>query len=248
AAGVSRFGPPTPRRAAGSIPNAPRPLPGATRRIRRALSRRSPRIPSPPVPNRRASGPASRGGGPALFSPWAGALRAGGLLRGRASGFRRPGCRGGTISSAEAPEKKRNRVSRKPGTQTALTLDFAGHFDAHHDPRVIPSPPKEAGMFEQMVGTVPEQWREIAQLLMAPLIWIPRLERQLIDLFLNSSSGWTAAAKYLFLLFPLLLGIAAVWCTQLSIYTLPFRSRRIAFVSAMLMTWWEGARAVWLYW
>jgi len=28
-------------------------------------------------------------------------------------------------------------------------------------------------MFEQMVGTVPEQWREIAQLLMAPIIWIP---------------------------------------------------------------------------
>ncbi len=103
-------------------------------------------------------------------------------------------------------------------------------------------------MFEQMVGTVPEQWREIAQLLMAPIIWIPRLERQLIDLIFNSSSGWTAAAKYLFLLFPLLLGIAAIWCTQLSIYTLPFRSRRIAFVSAMLMTWWEGARAVWLYW
>ena len=103
-------------------------------------------------------------------------------------------------------------------------------------------------MFEQMVGTVPEQWREIAQLLMAPIIWIPRLERQLIDLIFNSSSGWTAAGKYLFLLFPVLLGIAAIWCTQLSIYTLPFRSRRIAFVSAMLMTWWEGARAVWLYW
>ena len=103
-------------------------------------------------------------------------------------------------------------------------------------------------MFEQMVGTVPEQWREIAQLLFAPVIWIPRLERQLIDVIINSSSGWTAAGKYLFLLFPVLLGIAAIWYTQLSIYTLPFRSRRIAFVSAMLMTWWEGARAVWHYW
>ena len=103
-------------------------------------------------------------------------------------------------------------------------------------------------MLEQIVGAVPERWREIAELLVAPIIWIPHLERMLIDFFLNSPSGWIAAAKYLFLLFPILLGVAAIWCTQLSIYTLPFRSRRIAFVSTMLVTWWDGARAVWLYW
>jgi hypothetical protein len=103
-------------------------------------------------------------------------------------------------------------------------------------------------MLEQMITRVPERWREVAELLAAPIIWIPRLQRMLLDFFLDSSSGWITAAKLFFLLFPVLLGIAAIWCTQLSIYTLPFRSRRIAFVSTMLVTWWDGARAVWLYW
>src|SRR3989442_2698097 len=57
-----------------------------------------------------------------------------------------------------------------------------------------------------------------------------------------------AAAEDVLLLFPALLGLAALWCTQLSIYTLPFRNGRVHFVSALLLTWWDAARAVWLYW
>jgi hypothetical protein len=59
---------------------------------------------------------------------------------------------------------------------------------------------------------------------------------------------WVAALKYLLLLFPAVLGLAAIWCTQLSLYTEPFRSGRLQFVSALLLTWWDAARAVWLYW
>jgi hypothetical protein len=103
-------------------------------------------------------------------------------------------------------------------------------------------------MVEQIVASVPERWREVADLLAAPIVWIPHMERALIDFFLNSPSEGIAVAKFLFLLFPALLGVAAIWCTQLSLYTLPFRSRRIVFVSTMLVTWWDGARAVWLYW
>ena len=59
---------------------------------------------------------------------------------------------------------------------------------------------------------------------------------------------WVATAKFVLLLFPAALGVAAIWCTQLSIYTLPFRSARLQFASALLLTWWDAARAVWLYW
>ncbi len=101
---------------------------------------------------------------------------------------------------------------------------------------------------EQIISSFPQQWQEVIALLLGPVGWIPRLQYVLMDFFLHSPSPWVAAAKYVLLLFPALLGLAALWCTQLSIYTLPFRNGRVHFVSALLLTWWDAARAVWLYW
>ena len=97
-------------------------------------------------------------------------------------------------------------------------------------------------MLQEVTSSSPDRWRELAELLAAPIIWIPSLQRVIIDFFAHSHSVRVAVAKFFFLLFPILLGLAAVWCTQLSLYTLPFRSRRIAFISTMLITWWDGAR------
>jgi hypothetical protein len=101
---------------------------------------------------------------------------------------------------------------------------------------------------QEFITAFPEQWRQVIGLLMAPIAWIPRTHDVLMDFFLHSPSAWVAAAKYVLLLFPAALGLAAIWCTQLSIYTVPFRSARLQFVSALLLTWWDAARAVWLYW
>jgi len=101
---------------------------------------------------------------------------------------------------------------------------------------------------EQFISSFPQQWQDIIALLLGPVGWIPRLQYVLMDFFLHSPSPWVAAAKYVLLLFPALLGLTALWCTQLSIYTLPFRNGRVHFVSALLLTWWDAARAVWLYW
>ena len=101
---------------------------------------------------------------------------------------------------------------------------------------------------QEFITAFPEQWRQVIGLLMSPIAWIPRTHDVLIDFFLHSPSAWVAAAKYVLLLFPAVLGLAAIWCTQLSIYTVPFRSGRLQFVSALLLTWWDAARAVWLYW
>jgi len=74
------------------------------------------------------------------------------------------------------------------------------------------------------------------------------MQRAILDFFLHSSSPWSAAGKFLFLLFPLLLWLGIIWSTQLSIYTVPFRSNRIKFVTTLLLSWWDGARAVWIFW
>jgi hypothetical protein len=101
---------------------------------------------------------------------------------------------------------------------------------------------------QEFITAVPEQWRQVIGLLMSPIAWIPRTHDVLLDFFLHSPSAWMAALKYVLLLFPAALGLSAIWCTQLSIYTIPFRSARLQFVSALLLTWWDAARAVWLYW
>jgi hypothetical protein len=101
---------------------------------------------------------------------------------------------------------------------------------------------------QEFVTAFPEQWRQVIALLLSPIAWIPRTHEVLLEFFLNSPSVWLAAAKYVLLLFPAVLGLAALWCTQLSLYTLAFRSGRLQFVSALLLTWWDAARAVWLYW
>ena len=100
----------------------------------------------------------------------------------------------------------------------------------------------------EIISSFPQQWQEVIGLLLAPIAWIPRMQHVLMDFFLRSPSVWMAAAKYVLLLFPALLALAALWCTQLSLYTLPFRNGRVHFVSALLLTWWDAARAVWLYW
>ena len=92
------------------------------------------------------------------------------------------------------------------------------------------------------------QLQEILRILLIPIVWIFPMQRAILDFFLHSSSPWFAAGKFLFLLFPLLLWLGIIWCTQLSLYTVPFRSKRINFITTLLLSWWDGARAVWLFW
>jgi hypothetical protein len=102
-------------------------------------------------------------------------------------------------------------------------------------------------MFE-LFQRIPEPWRQLSDLLIAPLAWIPSMQHAMWDFFFAPGPWWLITAKYLFLVFPALLVVAAVWCTQLSIYTLPFRSGRVQFIPTMMLTWWDAVRAVWLYW
>ena len=103
-------------------------------------------------------------------------------------------------------------------------------------------------MSSQILAVEPEAWQGFLEALLVPLSWIPGMQGWLLDFLFHSSSGWAAAGKFLFLLVPLLLFVSAIWCTTLSLYTIPFRSQRVNFAATMLIAWWDGARAVWLYW
>jgi hypothetical protein len=103
-------------------------------------------------------------------------------------------------------------------------------------------------MIDRIIGRLPEAWRGPAELLAAPIAWVPVLQQTLMSFFFEPQPGWMAALKYIFLLFPVLLGVVAVWSTGLSVYTLPFRSGRTRFVSLVLLAWWDAALSVWLYW
>jgi hypothetical protein len=103
-------------------------------------------------------------------------------------------------------------------------------------------------MPDRSITILPEQWQAFFQLLAVPVAWIPGMQDFLLGFVLFSSSGWVAVAYYLFLLFPVLLWLSAVWCTQLSIYTLPFRSGRLEFLKMLLLAWWDAALAAWSFW
>src|SRR3989454_9567278 len=102
-------------------------------------------------------------------------------------------------------------------------------------------------MFE-LIHQIPEPWRQLTDVLIAPLAWIPRLQHTLWDFFFAPGPWWLVAARLLFLLSPALLPAAAVWRTQLSIYTSLFRSGRVQFIPTMMLTWRAAGLAVWLYW
>src|SRR2546425_3622973 len=91
-------------------------------------------------------------------------------------------------------------------------------------------------------------WEAVSRMLLAPIAWIVGMQKWFLEFFLSSSSGWAAAGKLIFLLLPVLLFVAAVWCTQLSLYTVLFRPARVKFAGMMVLSWWDAARAVWFYW
>src|SRR5437899_8000575 len=88
-------------------------------------------------------------------------------------------------------------------------------------------------MFE-LIHRIPDPWRQLTDVLIAPLAWIPVMQHTLWDFFFAPGPWWLVTGKYIFLVFPALLAVAAVWCTQLSLYTLPFRSGRVQFIPTMM--------------
>ena len=103
-------------------------------------------------------------------------------------------------------------------------------------------------MFETIQQLLPVEWQGAFHALTAPLRWIPEWQTFMLrELWYGSSVGEVLVERVLVLL-PILLVMVGMWTTMLSLYTLPFRSGRGAFVTSLLMAWWDAGRVVWLYW
>ena len=102
-------------------------------------------------------------------------------------------------------------------------------------------------MFQSLIELMPVESRGVLTALSAPLLWIPEWTSVMLN-FMTGQNPGVVALMAVVLLMPAMLMIAGMWSTMVSLYTLPFRSGRGSFVTALLMAWWDGGRCVWLYW
>lgn len=97
-------------------------------------------------------------------------------------------------------------------------------------------------------AALPRELQPFFRILFMPVRWIASVQEAVIRFVFDSSSQLEMTVKILFLLLPALLLVGGLWCTVLSIYTIPFRAKRRLFIIAMLTSWWDSGRAVALYW
>jgi hypothetical protein len=102
-------------------------------------------------------------------------------------------------------------------------------------------------MFESFAQLFPADWQGAVLTLLAPMRWLAGWQSSIT---IASGHGPAAgrALALIALLMPALLLAAGMWCTVASLYTLPFRSGRGAFITSMLMAWWDAGRCIWLFW
>ena len=103
-------------------------------------------------------------------------------------------------------------------------------------------------MFESFAALFPAEWRPTVLALTAPLRWLTEWQSALANLMYSDHGTLAIVGVSALALVPLLVVAAGSWCTMLSLYTIPFRSGRGQFLSTLLMTWWDVARCIWLFW
>jgi hypothetical protein len=102
-------------------------------------------------------------------------------------------------------------------------------------------------MIQSVIDLFPVEWRAAITAFSAPIRWLPQWQADVLS-FMYGQNPVMIAFAAIVLAMPALLLIAGMWSTMLSIYTLPFRSGRGAFVTSLLMAWWDAGRCIWLYW
>jgi hypothetical protein len=102
-------------------------------------------------------------------------------------------------------------------------------------------------MFESFAKLFPADWQGAVLTLLAPMRWLAAWQSSITIASSHGSAGARTLAL-ITVLVPALLLAAGMWCTVASLYTLPFRSARGAFITSMLMAWWDAGRCIWLFW
>ena len=103
-------------------------------------------------------------------------------------------------------------------------------------------------MLASLQQTLPTQWQDGVHFLASGFTWILDFESAALRFAVSGDNGWIIALKAALILLPCALLVAALWCTMASLYTLPFRSGRGGFLTALLVSWWDAGRMTWFYW
>ncbi len=103
-------------------------------------------------------------------------------------------------------------------------------------------------MLHSIQAFVPDEWRGAVDALSAPVSWIPGWHAAMVNLIWYGDSTAEILFKRIVILLPVLLLVSGVWVTMVSLYTVPFRSNRGRFVTALLTSWWDAGRSAWFYW
>jgi hypothetical protein len=103
-------------------------------------------------------------------------------------------------------------------------------------------------MLASLQQALPAQWQDTIRLLESPFTWIIDWQSVALGFAVGGPNGWVIALKGALMLLPCALLIAGLWCTMASLYTLPFRSGRGGFLTALLVSWWDAGRMTWFFW
>jgi hypothetical protein len=97
-----------------------------------------------------------------------------------------------------------------------------------------------------------EQWSwMVTQLwtwIWSGMSWILDLQHLVFGYVLGGGSPALIVFKATLLLLPAAVLVVSLWAMMVSLYTLPFRSGRGYFLTALLMSWWDVGRMAWFYW
>ena len=97
----------------------------------------------------------------------------------------------------------------------------------------------------------PEQWSwmltQLWSWMWSGMSWILDLQRLVFGFIFEGTFGM-AVLKATLLLLPFAVLLVSMWATMVSLYSLPFRSGRGYFLTALLMSWWDVGRMAWFYW
>ena len=101
---------------------------------------------------------------------------------------------------------------------------------------------------QSLQAFVPSEWQGTFDLLAAPVAWIPGWHLAMINFVWYGDTTLEIVLKRVVVLLPMLLVLTGVWVTMVSLYTIPFRSNRGRFATALLTSWWDAGRTAWFYW
>lgn len=103
-------------------------------------------------------------------------------------------------------------------------------------------------MLQSMQNIIPAEWSGTVEVLATPVAWLPTWQTTLINFAWYGGTVGEVVIKRGLLLLPIMLLVAAMWSTMVSIYTLPFRSGRGGFLIALSTAWWDVGRTIWFFW